>query len=47
MTTRGSGREGGRALKVRVKMTRQRTVASARGLERQLTDPYVAPARDR
>ena len=45
MTTGGSGREGGRALKVRVKMTRKRTVASARWLERQLNDPYVAQAR--
>ncbi len=45
MTTGGSGREGGRALKTRVKMTRKRTVASARWLERQLNDPYVAQAR--
>ena len=45
MTTGGSGREGGRALKVRVKMTRKRTPASARWLERQLNDPYVAQAR--
>ena len=45
MTTGGSGREGGRALKTRVKMTRKRTPASARWLERQLNDPYVAQAR--
>ena len=45
MTKGGSGREGGRALKVRVKMTPKRTVASARWLERQLNDPYVAQAR--
>ena len=45
MTTGGSGREGGRALKVRVKMTRKRTAGSARWLERQLNDPYVAQAR--
>ena len=45
MTTGGSGREGGRALKTRVKMTRKRTPASARWLERQLNDPYVARAR--
>ena len=45
MTTGSSGREGGRALKTRVKMTRKRTVASARWLERQLNDPYVAQAR--
>ena len=45
MTTGGSGREGGRALKTRVLMTRKRTPASARWLERQLNDPYVAQAR--
>ncbi len=45
MTTGRSGREGGRALKVRVKKTGKRTVASARWLERQLNDPYVAQAR--
>jgi 23S rRNA (uridine2552-2'-O)-methyltransferase len=45
VTKGGSGREGGRALKVRVKMTPKRTVASARWLERQLNDPYVAQAR--
>ena len=45
MTTGGSGREGGRALKVRVKTARKRSPASARWLERQLNDPYVAQAR--
>jgi 23S rRNA (uridine2552-2'-O)-methyltransferase len=45
VTTGGSGREGGRALKTRVKMTHKRTPASARWLERQLNDPYVAQAR--
>jgi 23S rRNA (uridine2552-2'-O)-methyltransferase len=45
VTTGGSGREGGRALKTRVKMTRKRTAGSARWLERQLNDPYVAQAR--
>jgi 23S rRNA (uridine2552-2'-O)-methyltransferase len=45
VTTGGSGREGGRALKTRVKKTRKRTPASARWLERQLNDPYVAQAR--
>ncbi|HSU99887.1 MAG TPA: RlmE family RNA methyltransferase [Roseiarcus sp.] len=45
MTTGGSGREGGRALKTRVKTARKRTPASARWLERQLNDPYVAQAR--
>lgn len=32
--------------KVRVKMTKQRTVSSARWLERQLNDPYVKKARE-
>ena len=45
MTAGGSGREGGRALKIRVKKARKRTPASARWLERQLNDPYVAQAR--
>jgi 23S rRNA (uridine2552-2'-O)-methyltransferase len=45
VTSRGSGREGGRALKVRVKTARKRSPASARWLERQLNDPYVAQAR--
>jgi len=45
VTKGGSGREGGRALKTRVKMTRKRTPGSARWLERQLNDPYVALAR--
>ena len=45
MTKGGSGREGGRALKTRVKTARKRTPASARWLERQLNDPYVAQAR--
>jgi len=45
MAAGGSGREGGRALKVRVKTARKRSPASARWLERQLNDPYVAQAR--
>jgi 23S rRNA (uridine2552-2'-O)-methyltransferase len=45
VTSRGSGREGGRALKVRIKTARKRSPASARWLERQLNDPYVAQAR--
>jgi 23S rRNA (uridine2552-2'-O)-methyltransferase len=45
VTSRSSGREGGRALKVRVKTARKRSPASARWLERQLNDPYVAQAR--
>jgi 23S rRNA (uridine2552-2'-O)-methyltransferase len=40
-----SGREGGRALKTRVKTARQRSLASTLWLERQLNDPYVAQAR--
>jgi len=45
MTGGGSGGNGRRALKVRVKTARKRTVSSARWLERQLNDPYVARAR--
>ncbi len=45
MTTGRSGREGGRALKTRVKTARKRSLASTRWLERQLNDPYVAQAR--
>ncbi|HZZ60776.1 MAG TPA: RlmE family RNA methyltransferase [Roseiarcus sp.] len=41
----GSGREGGRALKTRVKTARKRTLSSTLWLERQLNDPYVARAR--
>jgi len=40
-----SGREGGRALKTRVKTARKRSLASTLWLERQLNDPYVAKAR--
>jgi len=49
----GAGREGagrdlsGRSLKVRVKTAKRRTPSSARWLERQLNDPYVAEARKR
>ena len=45
MSAGGSGREGGRALKVRVKTARRRSLSSALWLERQLNDPYVAQAR--
>jgi 23S rRNA (uridine2552-2'-O)-methyltransferase len=45
MTSAGSGREGGRALKTRVKTARKRSLASTLWLERQLNDPYVAQAR--
>jgi 23S rRNA (uridine2552-2'-O)-methyltransferase len=41
----GSGREGGRALKNRVKTAHKRSLASTLWLERQLNDPYVAQAR--
>ncbi len=41
----GSGREGGRALKTRVKTARKRSLSSTLWLERQLNDPYVAKAR--
>jgi 23S rRNA (uridine2552-2'-O)-methyltransferase len=43
--TGGSGREGGRALKVRVKTARKRSLSSALWLKRQFNDPYVAQAR--
>lgn len=36
---------GARALKVRVRTARKRTLSSARWLERQLNDPYVAAAK--
>jgi len=45
MTAAGSGREGGRALKTRVKTARKRSLSSTLWLERQLNDPYVARAR--
>ena len=45
MTGGGSGREGGRALKTRVRTARKRSLASTLWLERQLNDPYVAQAR--
>jgi 23S rRNA (uridine2552-2'-O)-methyltransferase len=43
--TGGSGREGGRALKTRVKSAGKRTLSSKLWLERQLNDPYVAQAK--
>jgi 23S rRNA (uridine2552-2'-O)-methyltransferase len=43
--SKATGQDGGRALKVRVKTARKRSVASAKWLERQLNDPYVARAR--
>jgi len=45
MTGGRSGREGGRALKTRVKTARKRSLSSTLWLERQLNDPYVAEAR--
>jgi 23S rRNA (uridine2552-2'-O)-methyltransferase len=41
----GSGHEGGRALKVRVKTAKKRSLASTLWLERQLNDPFVAQAK--
>ena len=45
MTGAGSGREGGRSLKQRVKTAKKKTVSQTRWLERQLNDPYVAGAK--
>ncbi|WP_294535918.1 RlmE family RNA methyltransferase [uncultured Rhodoblastus sp.] len=44
-TTGGSGGEGGRGLKTRVKTARKRTLSSTLWLQRQLNDPYVARAK--
>ncbi len=41
----GSGHEGGRSLKARVKTAKRRSVSSTLWLERQLNDPYVARAK--
>ena len=41
----GSGREGGRSLKVQVKAGKSRSLSSKLWLERQLNDPYVARAK--
>ena len=41
----GSGHEGGRSIKVRVKTGGRRTLSSKLWLERQLNDPYVARAK--
>ena len=45
MSAAGSGREGGRSLKTRVKTARKRSLSSTLWLERQLNDPFVAKAR--
>jgi 23S rRNA (uridine2552-2'-O)-methyltransferase len=42
---KGSGREGGRSLKTRVKTARKRSLSSTLWLQRQLNDPYVARAK--
>jgi 23S rRNA (uridine2552-2'-O)-methyltransferase len=41
----GSGREGGRSLKTRVKTARKRSLSSTLWLERQLNDPFVSRAK--
>ena len=41
----GSGNEGGRGLKVRVKTARKRSLSSTLWLQRQLNDPYVSRAK--
>jgi 23S rRNA (uridine2552-2'-O)-methyltransferase len=41
----GSGREGGRSLKTRVRTAKKRTLSSTLWLERQLNDPFVAKAK--
>jgi 23S rRNA (uridine2552-2'-O)-methyltransferase len=43
--SKGSGREGGRSLKTRVKTARKRSLSSTLWLQRQLNDPYVAQAK--
>jgi 23S rRNA (uridine2552-2'-O)-methyltransferase len=45
MPENGKRRSGRRSLKVRVKTAKRRTASSARWLERQLNDPYVARAQ--
>jgi 23S rRNA (uridine2552-2'-O)-methyltransferase len=45
LTGGGSGHEGGRALKTRVRTARKRSLASTLWLERQLNDPFVAQAK--
>jgi 23S rRNA (uridine2552-2'-O)-methyltransferase len=45
VTSPGSGREGGRGLKTRVKTARKRSLSSTLWLERQLNDPFVAKAK--
>ena len=45
MSGQGSGHEGGRALKTRVKTAKKRSLSSTLWLERQLNDPFVARAK--
>ena len=45
MTGQGSGHEGGRALKTRVKTAKKRSLSSTLWLERQLNDPFVSRAK--
>ena len=45
MIARGSGRDGCRPLKTRVRTARKRSLSSTLWLERQLNDPYVARAK--
>lgn len=45
--TAGEGNLSGRGLKVRVKTAKRRSNSSARWLQRQLNDPYVAEAKKR
>jgi 23S rRNA (uridine2552-2'-O)-methyltransferase len=45
MIERGSGRDGCRPLKIRVRTARKRSLSSTLWLERQLNDPYVARAK--
>jgi len=45
MSSGGSGREGGRALKTHVRTARKRSLSSTLWLERQLNDPFVQQAK--
>src|SRR5476649_1264301 len=41
----GSGHEGGRSLKTKVRTAKKRSLSSTLWLERQLNDPFVAQAK--
>jgi 23S rRNA (uridine2552-2'-O)-methyltransferase len=45
MAKGGSGHEGGRSLKTKVRTARKRSLSSTLWLERQLNDPFVAQAK--